>query len=55
MPAHKIWVYDPLRTPYHNCPAQHQFEVNLVSWRLEIFVKELTYDETENVMIVDGH
>ena len=40
---------------YHNCSAHHQFEVNLVSWRLEISEIELTYDNTENVMILDGH
>ena len=31
MPAEKNWIYDPTRNPYHNCPAHHQFEVNLVS------------------------
>ena len=31
MPADKVWMYDPTRNPYHNCPAPHQFEVNLVS------------------------
>ena len=36
---------------YHNCPAHHQFEVNLVNWRLEICQIESTYDDTENVMI----
>ena len=35
MPAEKNWIYDPTQNPYHNCPAHHQFEVNLVSWRLE--------------------
>ena len=44
-----------IENPYCNCPAHHQFEVNLVSWRLEIFEIELTYDDTENVMIIDGH
>ena len=33
----------------------HQFEVNLVSWRLEISEVELTYDDTANVMIINGH
>ena len=37
MPADKNWIYDPTQNCYHNCPAHHQFEVNLVSWRLEIF------------------
>ena len=55
MPADKNWIYDPNKNPYHNCPAHHQFEVNLVSWRLKISEKELTYDDTENVMIIDGH
>ena len=31
-PADKNWIYDPTQNPYHNCPAHHQFEVNLVSW-----------------------
>ena len=30
MPADKNWIYDPTKNPYHNCPANHQFEVNLV-------------------------
>ena len=47
MPADKNWVYDPLRNPYHNCPAHHQFEDNIVSWRLEVSEIELTYDHTE--------
>ena len=55
MPADKNWIYDPTQNPYHNCPAHHQFEVNLVSWRLEISEVELSYDETANVMIIDGH
>ena len=55
MPADKTWIYDPLRNPYHNCPAHHQFEVNLVSCRLAISEIELTYDDTQNVMIIDGH
>ena len=42
MPADKDLIYDPTRKPYHNCPAHHQFEVNLVSWRLEISEIELT-------------
>ena len=52
MPADKNWIYDPTHNPYHNCPAHHQFEVNLVSWRLEISEVELTYDDTANVMII---
>ena len=55
MPTDKNWIYDPTRNPYHNCPAHHQFEVNLVSWRLKISEEELTYDDTANVMIIDGH
>ena len=55
MPANKTWIYDPLRNPHHNCPAHHQFEVNLVSWRLAISEIELTYDDTQNAMIIDGH
>ena len=55
MPADKSWIYDPLRNPHHNCPAHHQFEVNLVSFRLAISEIELTYDDTQSVMIIDGH
>ena len=55
MPADKNWIYDPTQNPYHNCPAHHQIEVNLVGWRLEISEVELTYDDTSNDMIIDGH
>ena len=55
MPADKNWIYDPTRNPYHNFTAHHQFEVNLVSWRLKFSRVELTYDDTANVMIIDGH
>ena len=55
MPADKNWIYDPAQNPYHNCLAHHQFEVNLVSWRLEISEVELTNDDTSNDMIIDGH
>ena len=55
MPADKNWIYDPTQNPYHNCPAHHQFEVNLVSWRLEVSEVELTYDDTSIDMIIDGH
>ena len=55
MPADKDWIYDPSRNSFFNCPAHHQFEVNLVSWRLEVSEMELTYDFTENVMKFDGH
>ena len=54
MPADKNWIYDPSQNPYHNCPAHHQFEVNLVNWRLEISEVELTYDDTANDMIING-
>ena len=55
MPADKNWIYDPTQNPYNNCPAHHQFEVNLVGWRLEVSEIELTYDDTSNDMITDGH
>ena len=29
--------------------------MNLVSWRLSAFEVELTYDDTENLMVLDGH
>ena len=54
MPTDKDWIYDPSRNPYHNCLANHQFEINLVSWRLAITETELAYGE-ENVMIIDRH
>ena len=46
MPADENWKYDPTINPYYKCPAHRQFEVNLVSWRLEISEVELTYDDT---------
>ena len=55
MPADINWIYDPTQNLYHNSPAHHQFEVNLVGWRLEIPEVELTYDDTSNDMIIDGH
>ena len=55
MPADKNWIYDPTQNPYHNCPAHHQFEINLVSWRLEISEVEFTYVDTSNDIIIDGH
>ena len=54
MPGDTDWIYDPTRNSYHNCPAHYQFEVNLVSWRVEIPEMDLTYDDTE-IMIIDGH
>ena len=53
MPADKTWIYDRKNNPFHNCPAHHQFEVNLLSWRLSVSEVELTYDDTEN--LIDGH
>ena len=50
--ADKHWIYDSSRNLYHNCPAHHRFEVNLVNWRIEVFEIELTYDDTENVMLI---
>ena len=55
MPADENWIYDPLHNPHYNCLVHHQFEVSLVSWRLAISEIELTYDDTQNVMIIDGH
>ena len=42
LPADKDGLYDPTRNPYYSCLVYHQFEVNLVSWRLEISEIELT-------------
>ena len=55
IPADKDRIYDPTKLPYHKCPAHHQFDDNLVSWRLKISEVDFTYDDTANVMIVDGH
>ena len=55
MPADIDWTYDPSRNPNHNGPAHHEFEVNLVGWHLEVSEIELTYDDTKNVMNIDGH
>ena len=55
MPADKTWIYDPKNNPFHNCPGNHQFEVNLLSWRLSVSEVELTFDDTENLMVIDGH
>ena len=55
MPADKTRIYDPKGNPFHNCRAHNQFEVNLVSWRLSVSEVELTYDDTENLMVIDGH
>ena len=53
MPADKTWIYDPKNNPFHNCQSHNQFEVNLVSWRLSVSEVELTYDDTENLMVID--
>ena len=55
MLADKNWIYDPNENPYHNCRAHHHFEVNLVSWQLKSSEIGLTYDDTENVMVIDDH
>ena len=36
LPADKTWLYDPLRNPLHNSPAHHQFEVNLINFKLQV-------------------
>ena len=54
MPTNKTCLYDPLRNTLHNCPAHRQFEVNLASWRLQMSEIDLTCDDTENNMIIDG-
>ena len=55
MPPDKIWIDNPMKNSYDNCPDHHHFEVNLVSWRLETSELELTYDDTEIAMIIEGH
>ena len=54
MPADEEKFYDLLKNSLHNCPAHHQFEVTLLTWRLSVSEKELTYDGTE-IVITDGH
>ena len=34
--VHHEIIYDPSRHPYNHFPAHHQFEINLVSLRLEV-------------------
>ena len=46
MPADKNLIYDPLKNPLTNCPAHHQFEINLLNGRLSISEVEPTYDDT---------
>ena len=55
MPAEKSWIYDPKTNLFHNCPALNQVEVHLLSWRLSLFEVELTYDDTETLMVIDRH
>ena len=55
LPADKDWIFDPTKNPFYNCFAHHQFELNLFSWRLDIAEIEPTHEDTENVMIIDGH
>ena len=54
MPADEFWIYDPTNNPFQNCPAHNQFEVNLLSWRVSVSEVELTYDDTENLMVING-
>ena len=54
MPADKNWLYGPHRYPLHNSPAQHQIEVNLVSLKLQFSEVDITYDDTEIIMAIDG-
>ena len=53
MPADKTWIYDPKTNHFHNCPAHNQFEVNLLSWRLSVSEVELSYTDTQNLMVID--
>ena len=55
IPVDKKWINDPLKISYHNCRAHHQFEVNLLCWRIDISETELTYDNTENAMNIEKH
>ena len=54
MPADKTWRFDPPGNHFQNCPAHHQFEVKLVSCRLQSSEIDLTYEDTENVTIIHG-
>ena len=55
IPANKCWIYDAKTNPLHDCTAHNQFEVNLLRWRLSVSEVELTYDDTENLMVKYGH
>ena len=54
-PAVISLVYDPKTNLFHNCPAHNKFKVNLISWRVSVSEVELTYDDTEKLMVIDGH
>ena len=55
MPVDKDWICDPLQNLLRNCPAHHQFGVNLLSWRLSVSEVELTYYDTESIMVIDDN
>ena len=55
MTADKLWLFDPKNNLFHNCPAHNQFEVNLLSGRLSVSEVELTFDDTENLMVIYRH
>ena len=55
MPADKSWIYHPKTNPFHNCPAHNHFEVNLLSLRLSVSEVEIICDDTETLMVIDGH
>ena len=42
MPTDEDWIYDLSKSPFHSCPAHHQFELNLVTWRLTDSETDLT-------------
>ena len=55
MPEDKTLIYEQKTNHFHNCPAHNQFEVNLLSWRFSVSKVEPTYDDTENLIVIDGH
>ena len=48
MPAESKWLYYPLKSYLHNCPARHQFENILVCWRPSVSEKQITNSQIAN-------
>ena len=56
MTTDEEWLNDHVKHPHQNCLAHHQFEQKLFSsGDFAASEKELIYDETENVVFIDGY